>query len=208
MTDRAISFSDEMVRALLDGRKTQTRRVLKHRPGKDERVIDLGAGYAHQCNFSGDYWGGEWLWPYAVGDRLWVKEAHALDPADGVVLYRATGEEPYFAEDAPVKWIIGRHMRKARSRLTLVVTEVRVQRVQDISEEDADAEAFGGDFPHDVLPELFPDADRAGELSIRQCFGRLWDSLNAKRGFGWDANPWVVAISFDVHRANIDRVAA
>jgi hypothetical protein len=84
-------------------------------------------------------------------------------------------------------------MPKRASRLTLTVTDVRVQRVQEISEDDVKAEG--------VRPEG-PDLWDRVEMLAR--FAGLWDSLNAKRGFGWDVNPWVVAMTFTAERRNID----
>lgn len=87
-------------------------------------------------------------------------------------------------------------MLRWASRLTLVVTDVRVQRVQEISEEDAIAE---GVFESDV--NMYPELGTA-----QHHFQDLWDSLNAKRGFGWSENPWVVATTFTVHKCNIDQM--
>ncbi|MFA7308114.1 MAG: hypothetical protein WC026_15740, partial [Hyphomicrobium sp.] len=93
-------------------------------------------------------------------------------------------------------------MPRWASRLTLIVESVKVERLQDISEDDADAEAFGGDFPHRVLPHLFTDADKAGALMLTECFERLWESIYGPGS--WAKNPWVSAISFRVLKANID----
>jgi hypothetical protein len=88
-------------------------------------------------------------------------------------------------------------MPTAASRITLEITSVRVERLQDISEADADAECFGGDFPSNVLPELFPGtADDWGHLSMAQCYRRLWESINGPGS--WDANPWVWVIEFQL----------
>ena len=84
-------------------------------------------------------------------------------------------------------------MPRWASRLTLTVTDVRVQRLQEISEE---AE---GPHQHPCWPDEY-------YVSWQEAFRHLWDSINAKRGFGWDANPWVVALTFTVHQRNIDRL--
>ena len=105
-------------------------------------------------------------------------------------------------------WVPSIHMPRKFSRLTLEVTGVKVERLQDISEADVDAEVFGGDFPHHVLPELFPEAHEAGSLSLPECFARVWDSIYASRGLGWVTNPWVVAVTFVPHAMNVDAFLA
>ena len=196
--ERPILLNDEMVRAVLEGRKTQTRRVCKFvplNPGLNLKWSGLSIG--HYCTdvpssgfvlYSRD---GEMRWqqktqrlhcPFgAAGDRLWVREAwNTLFPSDTLqkrkseVQYRATNPEAFeYLKARP-----SIHMPRWASRITLEITGVRAQRLQDISEEDADAEAFGGDFPHKVLPDLFSQDD--GNLSIVQCFARLWDSIYSK----------------------------
>jgi len=191
-----------MVRALLDGRKTQTRRILKPQPrlmsdkGLSYIGID-GKGYSPRI---------------CVGDRLYVREhwrtigsLDTIAPRDlhrfAPVLYNADEERPVWAG----KHRQAMHMPRWASRLTLTVTDVRVERLQAISEEDADAECFGGNYPGDVLPEVFPgDREQYGHLTMAQCYGRLWDHINGPGA--WDANPWVVAYTFTVQRGNIDQI--
>lgn len=213
MTDRPILFSGPMVRALLDGRKTQTRRVLKPQPGEGASFFVSGRG-KHI-----------WDWPglgvgtddgrelpkriYRVGDRLWVRETWL--PLDGHsnwdlrVSYAADCQQKHFADgeyDSSWNWpkaaktgdVPSIHMPRWASRLTLVVTDARVERLQDISEADAKAE---GPHQHEDWPEEY-------HASWRGAFHALWDSLNEKRGFGWDQNPWVAALTFTVHQTNID----
>lgn len=214
MTDRPILFSGPMVRALLDGRKTQTRRVATHAtPGMHlDRVGPTG------WQFTGE--GGlpriSYTPRYAVGDRLYVREAwRSAAPLDdtaprdmGELLvpplrYEADGETVNWKEwrghDAG-RFRQGMHMPRWASRLTLIVKDVRVQRLQEISEADAWAEGV----------ENCGEADggRAIPGHGRDLFQSLWDSLNAERGFGWNANPWVAAYSFTVHRGNIDELPA
>ncbi len=211
MADRPIIFSAPMVRALLEGRKTQTRRVLSH------KSIDLGiAPRVEVCH-------PEWIqflhpqggpltcvkWPYAPGDRLWVREAFIGPYAYEVNEYppHDWGNKPiWFPADGPVPekhagqfWHRARpsiHMPRWASRLTLTVTEVRVQRLADISEADAVAEGAlqswtGSD----------PESDTRTALNE---FEALWNSLHGPGA--WDANPWVVALTFTVQRGNIDQL--
>ncbi|MCC2097999.1 MAG: hypothetical protein KDJ29_13965 [Hyphomicrobiales bacterium] len=249
MSDRPILFSAPMVRALLEGRKTQTRRVLKRPPPPDDadRVFTWFAppevpvaGIPNQWAQSGlwadqhmrgepgeyGYKGGykRYLGPLFCrpGDRLWVKETWRPLPGfsnwDLRILY-AVDDAELLLEDGDVDigdWIWPRaaktgnvsplFMPRWASRLTLTVTEVRVQRVQDISHEDALAEGCRG---HDWVkssPYIAGPHTDAGELPQEE-FEGLWNSLNEKRGFGWDANPWVVALTFTVEHRNIDQAA-
>ena len=201
--EKPIIFSTPMVRAILDGRKTETRRVIKPQPvGAVEReMVFDGVGYWHSVN------GGPTQYakcPYgAPGDRLWVRETWGLDEPgilkkcngklglymDGTaldshfsVLYKATqAMDP----DYPMYWRPSIHMPRWASRITMEVVDVRVERVKSIDHDDArqegvvlDTVAGGGD-------DRYPWA-----------FHRLWDSINAKSGRGWDANPWVFVVEF------------
>ena len=96
-------------------------------------------------------------------------------------------------------------MPRWASRLTLTITDVRVQRLQDISEEDARAEGSYPEFEID-LATFFSGRDFQPENSSTHYLGfkHLWDRLNAKRGYGWDTNPEVVALTFTVRKRNID----
>jgi len=207
MTDRPIIFSAPMVRALLDGRKTQTRRVLGKTSG---RVNIFNAEIAWADSYVMDPGNAEWrarYTPYAPGDRLYVREA--IDKAsdrDGV-FYRADYEAQH-GDATGLGWRPSIHMPRWASRLTLTVTEVRVQRLQDISEADAVAEGIerlkSGRGFYD--PTVSHAAVRFGEWTstARQGFCRLWNSLHGPDA--WDANPWVVALTFNVKRGNIDQI--
>lgn len=202
MADKPIIFSAPMVRALLDGRKTQTRRVLKikWRDGvntdftgwRPERV-----GARHWQLIGGIGIGANILVPYTVGDRLWVREGFSYDrldvDRDGTLSpwYWADGN-PDFGDWSRHKPSI--HMPRWASRLTLTATEVRVQRLQDISEADAMAEGYN--------PPPY-GAFGIGWSPVGW-FADLWNSVYGPEA--WAANPWVAALSFDVHHCNIDRI--
>ena len=212
MADRPIIFSAPMVRALLDGRKTQTRRVLGNSgPGRGRSNI-----FSAQIGWSDSYVldPGNAGWrerdtPYAPGDRLWVRECWRTASAyDDLSPSQMGGEEPirYEADQTWQTWGWGRphstgrhraarHMPRWASRLTLIVTEVRVQRLQEISEDDARAEGVGSTLTR------FPDGGSIGHPASWH-FEQLWGQIHGPDA--WDANPWVAAISFTVHRCNID----
>ena len=227
MTDRPIIFSAPMIRALLDGRKTQTRRVLGNSgPGRGRSNI-----FSAQIGWSDSYVldPGNANWrerdtPYAPGDRLWVREAWRFDAEwddcpprefDGAdaIHYEADGETRLHLWGNP--FTPGRlrppiHMPRWASRLTLLVTNVRVQRLQEISEDDARAEGIEplksgrGYYDPTVSHDQSRSIVRFGQYYslATHAFSALWNSIHGPDA--WDANPWVAAISFTVHRCNID----
>ena len=215
MADRPIIFSGPMVQALLAGRKSQTRRGLKPQP--DFRG---GVGDYHDAE--------EWGWEdedgyhvsvldicpngFRVGDRLWVREAFIGPYAYEVNEYppRDWGNKAiWFPADGPVPekhagqfWHRARpsiHMPRWASRMTLTVTDVRVQRLQDISAADAMAEGCDA-----VLALTIKRPNGAHPGNPRECYCDLWNSLHGPGA--WDANPWVVAVTFTVQRGNIDKM--
>lgn len=190
MTERPILFNDAMVRAILRGQKTQTRRPVKPQP-------DM---VSPEERFNNVRWR-SWTCPYgSPGDRLWVRETFALLPGGIKMIYRADFEE--FTDDNrfkwPPKWYPSIHMPHAFSRITLEITDINVDWVQDIAEEDAWAEgmeALDGSFNEAALCATAKRYHLCVEDS-RCIYAHLWDSLYAKRGLGWDANPWVWGVKF------------
>lgn len=231
--ERPILFSSPMIRAILEGRKTQTRRVfrvprgmrwygglgeLEGEPGGD-LCDDPGEGWYHiselECPFG------------KLGDRLWCKETFGRCPeAPGGIVYRADWTlEDEQSEIRDWRWMSSLFMPKQASRITLEITEVRVERVQSISEEDAIAE---GATRREIQRGAYRgngwsmDWSRVGTLSrwasgrthdgpskmplteydvslqtARTAFGNLWDTINGKRpGCSWADNPFCWAISF------------
>lgn len=203
MKERPILFSGEMVRALLAGTKTQTRRVMKPQPqGQVWHDLDnqqwLVSGYGER--------GDDLLHcPYGQpGDQLWVREAFMHEPADycweASVSIPCRPAETVYRADFPNSqpgegWKPSIHMPRALSRITLEIIGVRVERLQGISEEDADAEGFAGGYPWELAPDIFTaPRDRWGSMTIPECFGVLWDQINGAGS--WDANPWVWVVEF------------
>ena len=204
MKQRPILFNGDMVRALLDGRKTQTRRIVK--PAKDRN----GSGcQLVACEIAGEVNGGDYsLCPYGrPGDQLWVREAHALLPRTAYRASVGTGtiaqvEHPTDGYTAAVfregfdrsgapNWRPSIHMPRWASRITLQIVSVRVERLQEISEADAKAEGMEltGWRPTYSAPdsggECFTPADN---------FAALWESINGAGS--WEANPWVWVVEF------------
>jgi hypothetical protein len=215
--DRPIIFSAPMVRALLDGRKSQTRRVLKKTAAMDALAVFGPQFLTLPGNID--------LIGYAPGDRLYVREAHAIgfEYEDGCPVLTDSGdmiEAVFYRADDPgliwyecgdevkTPWRPSIHMPRTASRITLTVTEVRVQRLQEISEADAVAEGCAwSDLWEGFTP--CPDAGDARYFNSRSAarsFKQLWLGIHGPDA--WDANPWVVAVSFTVRKGNIDQVAA
>ena len=178
MKERPIIFTTDMVKAILDGIKTQTRKVIKSQPWGMDKVYFTA--------FRKDY-GGRTC-PYGqVGDRLWVRESFYTESGD--IWYKADGQTaPMF-----IKWKPSLFMPRWASRITLEITEVRVERLQEIS--DGDCQAEGCQYPQ----------WRGSHTSWKGAYKALWDSLNAKRGYGWEVNPWVWVISFDAMGITLKR---
>lgn len=196
MTERPILFSGPMVRAILEGRKTQTRRIMKPQPD-DAPDINMWAWLARR-HLSVGKEAAIALGPYGQpGDRLWVRETWGHLNGNGVrVVYRANGERPERIgyPNAPVtdmKWRPSIFMRRHDSRITLEITEVRVQRLQDIGEEDAKAEGVQLQGPGLIngKPAEFHF------FKYLDAFAQLWNVINGKRA-PWASNPWVWCISF------------
>lgn len=199
LVEHPILFSAPMVRAILDGRKTQTRRIITRR----NSYIDGGPAYARI--WDGLRFDDAWVdrgpspagnpGPYLkvprvltengkmvdefvhriysriqVGDVLWVREGFRyVDASKAVVMYRA--DHKY---GGTFKWKPSIHMPRRASRVKLEVTAVHPEHVQSIEERDIRAEG----------------------LRNEREFIDLWNSLNEKRGFGWDLNPWIRSIAF------------
>lgn len=217
MNEKPILFSSSMVRAILDGRKSMTRRVAKVPDGFEPKLGTDGLWYI-VGNLG---WDGALSLPCPygrVGDRLWVRENWSPDHAafypNFPVVYQAEGYDPRevssrgkvlpFAispEEStnrkfPFRWRPSIHMPRRVCRIVLEIADVRVERLQTITEEDAIAEGVTSELEQLLYDDGSPSRDYE-EISARDSFQRLWDSLNAKRGFGWDVNPWVWVISFE-----------
>jgi hypothetical protein len=212
MKERPILMSAPMVRAVLAGTKTQTRRAVKP-IGNDGGFVILNHG-SHDWPYRSDdgdstmhtvMRGGKLYLdetphtcPYGKpGDRLWVRETWARDDEDGQLIYRADVGRGGDADDwqrginegvSGYRWRPSIHMPRAASRILLEITAVRVERLQDISEADAAAEG--------ARPTLAPlDSVRLGAVgTAKDGFLQIWESINGAGS--WEANPWVWCIEF------------
>lgn len=202
--ERPILFSGEMIRAILSGSKTQTRRVVKPRSS----ATIVGRNDAGQLDNTVPREQPDWVYttakcPYGVpGDKLYVRETWGIFTRFNseklmCVWYKASGlnspvtnvplERRFPEIDDGLKWHPSIFMPKKYARLWLEITEVRVQRLYEITEADAKAEGW---------PE-----PSAGLVGVRKAvpvlwFCDLWDSINAKRGYSWESNPFVWCLTF------------
>ena len=208
MKERPILFSGPMVRAILSGAKTQTRRVVKPAPDADQvlsmRTGSTGFRFAFDiADFCRTTDGRRLRWeiPYGQpGDRLWVREAFMPCPLENPttgpsrwnIAYASDAEQ--VERQAPAgynpmlynyeRWTPSIHMPRWASRITLEITGVRVERLQAISEADARAEGAIGAVDNSI----------GNNWCARQAFSALWESINGPGS--WDANPWVWVVSF------------
>lgn len=221
MSVKPILFNTDMVRAILDGRKTVTRRVAKPQPMIGSTIYTNIDVAGRVC---AEIWGNGAVkyikQPYHRGDILWVRETWA-QRSRGNYLYRAAphgfgtpGQQDETMRGLGLKWHPSIHMPREAARIWLRVTDVRVERLQDISEEDAKKEgikprhfdgcsACGAGYPH------YPECDYEhcgnyqnfyGDWRWIVPFAELWDStINLKdfKKYGWGANPWVWVIAFE-----------
>lgn len=210
MSTKPILFSTPMVQAILVGRKTMTRRVIKPQPtywddgecvyGKDNIVGP--EFYNPICvDKDGEQYPGEEVYgiysdngeygcesPYKPGDVLWVRETWSpVQVLPKRYLYKADAENGGEGDGLPIRWRPSIHMPRAAARIFLRVTDVRVERVQDILCGDMQREG------------CIPKTVTGGQWQQWQhdYWIPLWDSISAERGYGWDKNPWVWVYSFE-----------
>jgi hypothetical protein len=196
--ERPILFSGEMVRAILDNRKTMTRRVIKDVPGITTDVLKSSISWEWKFAFcpipSVASVLSEWIkCPYGFpGDRLWVRENLRHHSTGTPTRYAADGC-PVMRDGESIDWIFNEshvpsiHMPRWASRITLEITGVRAERVQDISEEDAISEGVDCVVHSGIRTNTSTHVDQ---------FFTLWDSINSKRGYSWASNPWVWVVEF------------
>lgn len=195
-----ILFNTEMVRAILDGRKTVTRRLIKSQPPYDVQC-PLGYctdGYKSEIGkfaFGSHKDGGKMIFckpPYQPGDILYVRETWGEGYEEGTYIYRASDKLaglPTFKESSKLIYHPSIHMPKEAARIWLKVTDVRVERLQEITSEQICREGVEVEYPHVLNGE-----------EKRYAFSTLWNSTVKKSDldrYGWNANPWVWVIEFE-----------
>jgi hypothetical protein len=199
MRERPILFSGPMVRAILEGRKTQTRRVVKPLPPEIDvrgpkwvpNATDIAAGWRSRYGQPGDHLWVRETWGLArfhddgeVDD--WIGKLPDTKPAAYSVVYAADPHWPAHFDDRGFNWRPGIFTKRWASRITLEVTGVRVERLHDITEADAKAEG--------VEAAPFCKAGRPAGMEHVEAFEDLWCDINGAES--WDTNPWVWVVEF------------
>ena len=202
MKERGMIFNGEMVRAILDGRKTQTRRIVKGADGavKFCKEWDINGEEIFVVLGEKDHTGmnpvlGALSCPFgAVGDRIWVREAfrvHSRATDVATLVYKASERNSWTEQTrrvpvavcnkpaTPEKWTPSLHMPRWASRILLEITGVRVERLRSMSQDDARAEGV---------------IAASGPMEAGLAFRELWDSIYGEES--WKANPWVWVIEF------------
>ena len=207
MKERGMIFNGEMVRAILDGRKTQTRRIMAPQPEPCPRgghwwpsnVFKTMLHVEDEMQNGKGGWGGLVgdACPFGdVGDRIWVREAFASGlSTKSTLAYRATHKREDLEDGFydTIKWTPSIHMPRWASRILLEITGVRVERLNAISEEDARAEGIiDGGCLNCGEPE--PCGCANPEPDATDAFAYLWQSIYGQEN--WNANPWVWVIEF------------
>lgn len=198
MKGKPILFSDPLIRAILEGRKTQTRRLIKPQPSGLDSFTSAQVSDAFESGFV------EIGCPYGeAGDHLWVREAFRYEDSlihcvccNFLLCNKHHGKPIYRASEAPreivqEKWCPNIHMPRQISRISLEITSVTVERLKDISSEDAEAEGFV------AAPQSLP-GEVEGLANIcegsRALFAHAWEEFYGAGS--WDSNPWVWVITF------------
>ncbi|EOE1334876.1 hypothetical protein ACKABO_005204 [Klebsiella pneumoniae] len=196
ITERGMIFNAEMVRAILDGRKTQTRRPIKWKQTRFTEIGEREDGskwpWSEDAEHACDFWH---PCPFgAVGDRIWVREAfrvHSRATDVATLVYKASERNSWTEQTrrvpvavcnkpaTPEKWIPSLHMPRWASRILLEITGVRVERLRSMSQDDARAEGV---------------IAASGPMEAGLAFRELWDSIYGEEN--WNANPWVWVIEF------------
>lgn len=249
MKTTPLIFNADSIRAMLDGRKSQTRRIVKPQPNEDRwkswvvpearpyfqtdehgKVVMTHAIFHHQSDGLPLV---AWRCPYGQpGDLIWCRETWGVgcrpDPYQGwrdgleyradesflqhdcdlLPLHFVTPPEGVDLDEYASGWKSPTQMPRWASRLTLRLTAVRVQRVQEISESDCYAEGIEAWLEHDENLPRYADGTPNKYNNIRQAYAYWWNSINAKRGYPLADNPWVRALTYDVIHANVDDVLA
>lgn len=203
MSVKPILFNTEMVRAILDGKKSCTRRLVKPQPDEKHTyplgfVTDSTEKKNVGCfGFGIDEYSGSVQYAkqlYQPGDILYVRETWGEGYEEGTYIYKADDKLanlPSFSESSKLIYHPSIHMPKEAARIWLRVTNVRVERLNEITDKDAEREGTQPDYPFDYDVDKWPNLEH---------FKKIWNSTIKKSDldrYGWDASPWVWVVEFE-----------
>ena len=204
MKEKPILFSSPMVTAILAGNKTQTRRTMNDK-FLAKMVLAAALGEVSWFNENGFLHENDLSYllqfcPYGkVGDRLWLRETHKViqssrlsGPGTRDVAYADNPDYDLMVKECGWKTVPSIHMFRDDSRINLEITNIRVERLNDISEDDCQAEGIGM-HEFDCRPDQSEDCG-CGEISYRDSFASLWESINGQGS--WDLNPYLWVVDF------------
>jgi hypothetical protein len=194
ITEKPIIFNSEMVKAILAGRKSMTRRVVMPQPSKERKFVGYSTdlGYPESTNY---FWAGFGIGdkspayfkcPYKVGMKLWVRETFCKNPSNRII-YKAD----VIKYESIYKWKPSIFMPRWASRINLEITDIRIEQIHDISEDDAWDEGID-----EAKVEKLPYINKYGVNCAIAVFSDLWESINEKKGYGWAENPWCFCYKF------------
>lgn len=218
MKERPIIFSGAMIRQILTGNKTQTRRVVKPQPIFERGAWSVPGFFCNtESGFKESLLNSSFTCPYGKpGDRLWVRESFRVETdGDGQHISFVADGSGFYDPRISLKWTHEQavafgdvvngpyarpsiHMPRWASRITLEITNVRVERLQDISADDVTAEGVGEAFSKFKTFSVATDR-QAWESATVRMFSHLWDKINGKK-HPWASNPWVWVVEFKIVR--------
>ena len=197
MSVKPILFNTEMVRAIRDGRKKCTRRIVKIPNCIKQQDDGLYTLFAEGTCYENQHFEEivQYLKkPYQPGDILYVRETWGEGYEEGTYIYKADDKLanlPRFSESSKLIYHPSIHMPKEAARIWLKVTDVRVERLNEITDKDAEREGAQPDYPFDYDVDKWPNLEH---------FKKIWNSTIKKSDldrYGWDANPWVWVVEFE-----------
>lgn len=211
--EKPMIFTAESVRAILDGRKTQTRRVMP------QPVFDSDSGFVFSADnkhlFKNDITHAPWqegfideVCKYGVGDIIWVREPWAPVIRINSTTFKKVGSQYTYMADLKTvikghdKFKSPRFMPKAAARLFLEITDIKIEQLQQINQEGAKAEGVFKSYHRPEGHGCPPHTDGSITRDCYHCSYKVqWDQINGPRGFQWDSNPWVWVYTFKIKKS-------
>jgi hypothetical protein len=202
-------FNAQEVQAIIAGNKTMFREVIKVQPANENQVFSTVASSIRNKDIgTHNFINPKATWeqtkkfkrPYQVGQKIFCKEAWGRKATGSGIAYKADNPNQLIYQHLPVKWNLPQHMKKKHSRLTLEITDIKVERLKDISEEDAIKEGVfkSKDYWHSTLHPI--KGTYQCWTSAKEAFGKLWNATHKKPEAKFEANPFVWVVDFKINK--------